>query len=202
MDWPKRIVEVLEKYYNLQEKSAGYLSDAQKTLFVSDLIRIYNSLDYTEKIDVVIPAKQEFLAKRAIVVDRLSNNKIHYDIIYKWPPNNGFDGNTENVVLKNGQVYDRIGSNEGRYISPLSKNGVPLSYLERALPYYIPEANIVDSPAYHRYKIKTDYSGNGKHKVIQGKIAQAFWTAPDDGGGIQVCLPEFVCNLRMVFADA
>ena len=90
----------------------------------------------------------------------------------KWPPKgtDGFvvdsAGNpiTELANLKAGQVFDRFGSNGGRFASPVD-NGEKLPFNTRGLPY--PE----DYQVYHQYEVVID--------LTEENILKAFKEAPD-----------------------
>lgn len=189
--FPKQLQDILEKYYEIQEKSSKKaLTPSQKKGLVKELISEYNNLVYTDKIDVLVPAKWEFLEERCIGRDIVSSKKIRYVIFYRWPPNNGFDGTTSSITLKRGKVYDRLGSSHGFFLSPVPRVGSVASVLDRAIPYYIPEKDITQNPAYHRYEVVYP-SGQKPYLTAQcGKTAHAFWCNPDDGGGIQIKMPQ------------
>lgn len=55
------------------------------------------------------------------------------------------------LTLNNGDYFDRYGSSNGRYVSPLEKNK-SFGYSERSLPY------VEDVRQYHRYKVTGDFS--------------------------------------------
>lgn len=203
--WPEQLQKILEHYYfDIQEKSASKtLSDHQKEKLVKDLISAYNSLKNDEKRDVLVPAKWQFLDDRAIRADQVGSKRYRYDIRYNWPPNDGFE-DFSRLTLIPGSEYDRIGGSKGTFLAPIAKNGEPLSFLARALPYYIPETNISNSPAYHRYRVLLQYQGYGssdRESVLQGLTAHAFWCNPDDGGGVQVKLPKRIKELGGVLDE-
>lgn len=204
--WPKPLYDILSYYFfEIQEKDIKKeLSTEQKRHLVSELILAYNSLSNIEKSDVLIPAKSEFLENHAIKADEVGSHQYRFDLNYKWPPNDGFEGARAKVILKPNCEYDRIGSPRGVFIAPIPDSGIPASFLSRAIPYYIPEKNIADSPAYHRYRVGSQYSGIGsseKESVLQGVIAHAFWCNPDDGGGTQLKLPERITALGGVLNE-
>lgn len=204
--WPEKLKKILAHYYfNIQEKNIRkILTLVQKEELVSELISAYNSLSSMEKLDVLIPARAEFVEDRAIKADKVGSKKYRYEVNYKWPPNDGFRGACKRITLIPGYEYDRIGSPKGSFIAPITKTGTPLSFLSRAIPYYIPESNIADSPAYHRYRVISQYQGIGlsdKESVLQGIVAHAFWYDPDDGGGTQVKLPKRIKELGAVFDE-
>lgn len=202
--WPQQIEELLQNYYRIQRNSGDILTAQEKGDLVKALIAAYDALSPAEKGDVLVPASGEFLKDCAIKAEKMADGKYRFDINYKWPPNDGFVGVPQRIALTTESEYDRIGSCKGKFLSPISRSGKPEQYLSRALPYYIPEPNIADSPAYHRYRIKSQYGGDtssGDGIVLQGIIAQAFWRCPDDGGGVQVKLPVYINRLGGVFDE-
>lgn len=203
--YPRTIEIILQHYYELQENNKErILSEEQRQNFVGELINAYNSLSKSEKCDVLVPANWKFLKEHAISSDQAGSKKYIYSINYKWPPNNGFADSFEKITLLPGQEYDRVGGPKGRFIAPLNEDGSAVSFLARAIPYYIPELNVNDSPAYHRYRVISAYRGVGSgdmQSVLQGKIASAFWHDPDDGGATQVKLPLKVYELKDVLYE-
>lgn len=199
-----RIQEILKRYSVLQSQNeADLLTEAQKQSLVAELKKVYDSMPVVEKCDVLVPANWQFIADHAICYDEVSSGVTVYDLLYKWPPNDGFVGQPSKSTLSMDEEYDRIGSAKGKYLAPISETGKPASYLERALPYYIPEENICDSPSYHRYRVRLVYSGEDSRdkNVLQGIVAHAFWNNPDDGGGIQIKLPKSINKLRGVLYE-
>lgn len=166
---------------------------------VAQLIEEYDQLTTAGRRDVLIPADSAFLKETAIGKEVLFDGSEEYYFLYNWPKDE-FDGPRLASELKAGEQYDRIGGEEGRYLSPLKADGSPESYLARALPYHIPEAQITNSPSYHCYTIKKPYTGEAGKPVLRGIIANAFrQTSPMDGGGIQVKLPKPINALKGVF---
>lgn len=203
--WPAKIEKVLEYYYGIQESNVPkVLTIDQRKDFVEKMISEYETLSYEERKDILVPAQWEFLAERAIKAEIVGTKKYRYDVCYNWPPNCGYEGVPQKVKLMSGCEYDRIGSDRGRFMSPISTDdGAICSFLERALPYYIPEEDISKSPAYHRYKVLLQYPGSSlsADEVFCGEIAHAFWCNPDDGGGTQVELPSPIGRLGVVFHE-
>lgn len=201
----QRIQEILQFYYSVQENSEERaLSAEQKEKMVDELKKAYDALDDFEKQDVLIPAKGAFLKNRSIKSDTVGTGETIYDFDYQWPSNDGFEGTPVESILLPNEKYDRIGGPKGRYVAPLNPDGTASSYQTRALPYYIPEADITNSPAYHCYKVIREYSGDRSSKngrVYRGKVTHAFWNDPDDGGGIQVKLPKSIKDLGGVLSD-
>lgn len=202
---PMKILDILERYYKIQEVSPSKtLTRSQITNMVGELIRAYDSLDISDRRDVLVPAKADFVEDHAIKANMLSTGRYRYEINYKWPPNNGFQDSFKRATLYPGEEYDRIGGPTGLYMSPLGADGMPESYLARALPYYLPESDITKSPAYHRYKVISQYKGTGPNiteSVLRGIIAHAFWNNPLDGGGTQVKLPVNIKKLGAILNE-
>ena len=127
-----------------------------------------------------------------------------YEFLYKFPDDGGFEEEPEIVKLEKGNIYDRIGSSEGRFMCPLI-NGIPQSYLQRAIPYYVPEkdTDITKNPSYHRYIVKKDFGEGDIEGIIAktGKIASCFWKEPDDGGGIQIELSRPIEETKDLFDE-
>jgi hypothetical protein len=94
----------------------------------------------------------------------------------KWPENDGFAGEPENVTLVRWTVIDRYGSEDGRFTADA---GTP--YEERSLPFD------ESSQEYHSYEVVEPIED-----VQQGKAADAF---NQPGGGTQQKLPESVGSL-------
>lgn len=198
------ILSVLKYYFKLQNKRPDkVLSDIEKEEMVQTLKKIYDSLSNREKCDVLVPAKWDVVSDHAILfdMDDISGEE-RYDISYKWPPHDGFkNGECSRSLLLRGEEYDRIGANTGKYLAPITKDGRISTYLERAIPYYIPESDITQNPSYHRYTVIKNYGDENEpdsNAVFRGLVAQAFWTNPDDGGGEQVKLSKTIGELREV----
>lgn len=200
-----RIQEVLKRYSSIQDtNNEKILTAQQKKAMVEELKKLYDSLTEVEKCDVLVPADWRFVSDHAILHDEVSTGNVVYDLAYNWPKNDGFYGKPSRATLLQNEEYDRIGGPKGKFLAPLSDSGVSQTYFERALPYYIPERNICDSPAYHRYKVIMAYSGEGiseDKSVLRGVVAPAFWNNPKDGGGTQVKLPRKINQLGSVLND-
>lgn len=198
MAWPDRIRLIIEMYYSMQTRSGGQLTASEKASLVDRLISVFDTLNRAERTDVLIPANENTLQDRAICKEVFYDGTVEYSFRYNWPAN-PFAGASASCVLNEAEQYDRIGGKEGRYLSPLKEDGTPESYLARAIPYYIPEARIVDCPSYHCYTVKQRYEGEAGKPVEKGTIAQAFQTHPADGGGVQIRLPVPIARLKEVF---
>ena len=159
----------------------------------------YNSLRRDEKVDILIPERAEWLQPIALTKYSSVEYTISWAFKYNWPKKN-WEGDQERIELKRGEVYDRIGSKHGKYVSPIINNK-PFSFLERALPYYIPEENISDSPAYHRYSIINPYGSATSDEAVKSVVAKAFHENPRDGGGLQVEFKMHLDEIKGVFLD-
>lgn len=200
MDIPMSFYRIIAGFFNKQvARSDNTLTNEERDGLVAQLIATYDKLRIEDKRDVLIPADGTYLKETAIGKEVLLDGTEEYFFQYNWPLDE-FDGLRHEYTLKEGEQYDRIGGEEGRYLSPLKEDGSPESYLARALPYYIPEARLTDSPSYHCYTIKNPYAGETGKPVLKGIIANAFrQTEPKDGGGIQVKLPLPIKALKGVF---
>lgn len=216
MKWAYEIEAIMIEYYDKQSKigidpntllpvmPTEYPDINTKKEMVTKLIEVYDKLSYSEKKDNLVPADAQFLNKLPISHKEYdSEYGSSYRFEYNFPENDGFEGNPTTYNLKQGEIYDRIGSAEGKFLSPVI-NGKPQSFLQRAIPYYVPEkdTDITKSPSYHRYVIIKNYSSNGLNKQVKiGKVSKCFWKNPDDGGGIQVKLPFPIEQFKDVFNE-
>lgn len=188
MIWPPALLRILEYYYKLQRSEKDTLSDARCKRLAKELISAYDGLERTERTDVLVPAEGAYMKPRAIKKKNLLDGSATFEIKYRWPPNDGFSGSVTPTDLEQDEQYDRLGNEDGRFLAPLvGDDPQPLS--ARAIPYYIPEADIRDNPAYHLYTVKKPYRDR-REAVLRGGIAQAFQKSPPDGGGTQICLPK------------
>ena len=198
MKLPNELYEIFQRYYKLQMSSESGLTVEQQERFVKELICTYNSLPRDLKQDVLIPAESQFLTNHfPIFSDSIASMEQEFEVDYIRPDNDGFAGNCEAIELQNGELYDRIGSCMGRYVAPFV-DGKPQSFKSRAIPYYIPEMDIRDNPAYHVYRVHMTHKSKPV-KAKRGKVAPAY--KPDYGNGTQVLLPKRICVLGDVLKD-
>ena len=197
MSLPVTLNIIVDSFFTQQCLNSNKLKESERSSLVEQLIIAYDRLDKKDRVDVLIPAEGRFLKEEAIKKEVLFDGSAEYYFQYKWPSNE-FDGLRWDCILAVGEKYDRIGGEDGTYLSPLKKDGTPESYLARAIPYYIPETNIEDSPSYHCYTVKVKYAGEVGRPVQKGIIAQAFWDKPRDGGGMQIKLPKKLGKLKGV----
>ena len=185
--WPEKLVTILLWYFKVQQNDPNHiLSDKQKDNLAKRLIKAYDSLSLEDKKDILVPAKGEYIQDHAITCEKTGSG-INYriNINYKWPRYDGFRTDIHEVSLTPGGEYDRLGNTNGRFLSPLFSDGSSASFLERALPYYVPEDDIRNNPAYHKYRVRDDYEDYGDVTFLEGEIAHAFWDNPDDGTSIK-----------------
>jgi len=136
-----------------------------------------------------------------------------------WPQHDGFvldaQGNPikHSITPQRGMTFDRLGSADGRFVSPTRGNGQPASFESRSLPYrHIPETS-------HRYVVTRNFSelpsavrnstdpaiiravnnhwgGNANNiTAFHGRTAPAFG---QPGGGEQIALPFSVEQLQQL----
>lgn len=179
-----RIVTISEKTVDgFRKYPALILTECEIDILVEALKREYDQLYFEEKIDLLIPAKGKYIKNSAIIVS-INDSANIYLFQYNWNvgKNKEFDGSVKEVRLKE-QEYDRIGAPTGTYLSPIY-NGIPYSCKARAIPYYIPENPISDSPAYHKY-----FANKNEEIVDFGIVASTFEKGNNcDGGADQIRL--------------
>ena len=168
------------------------LTNEEKKALVEALKTAYDREKDISKVDILVPASEAYCREEALTIYYGGN--IAYSINYKWDKatDSEFDGPVYELPLEE-REYDRIGAPTGTYLSPVF-NGVPYSCKERALPYYIPEEPISNSPSYHKY-----YATRNDLTVDYGKVAPMFDKGESpDGGAFQVRLKnnKSVGNLR------
>jgi hypothetical protein len=152
--------------------------------------------------DVPIPADRSFVN---------ANGEVDWSGV----PHQGFGldpaGNpiTKPTIPQPGEVFDRHGSGDGRFTSPVD-NGTPYSYDQRSLPW------AEDPPSYHQYVVERPFNeigsaidelppgpfrdyiekafakSSGSTSAQTGPIAPGFGHA---GGGVQTLLPLTVNEL-------
>lgn len=195
MVWPSILSNIITRFYEIQQKN-GKLSVLQKNLFVYSMKLAYNHLSFSEKVDILIPDKAEYLTDNPISSESTSSGNMSYFLSYRFPPSDGFvNGTREVAIFKIGETYDRLGGIHGRFLSPVI-NGHIESALARAIPYYVPEKNIEDNPSYHIYVVKKQYPRVPRIDTLsKGTIAPAFRENPCDGGGVQYLSKERLISL-------
>ncbi|WP_238916770.1 TNT domain-containing protein [Clostridium sp. YIM B02555] len=128
-------------------------SDIEK--YVSDMKNAYDNSSKVEKGDILVPESAEYLKNPPIALD--ADGVPYSDPNYKWPFNNGFKGKPMEIVPSVGDEFDRVGNENGRFVSPI-KDGVLIPKEKRALPYHFTEENIANEPSYNRYKVKRNFN--------------------------------------------
>ncbi len=91
---------------------------------------------------------------------------------WDWPDFDGFDGARVDMPMRPGEVLDRFGSPDGRYLAP---DGTP--FPERAMPPDSLDPTAEVDLNYHRYEVLKPFD------VPTGYIAPAFG---QPGGGLQM----------------
>lgn len=140
-----------------------------------------------------------------------------YEVNYNWPEKGGFAEEPHETALHKGDMFDRIGDEEGRYVCRIM-DGRRVSVDERSLPYYLIASSLTEEPAYHCYRVVLDFAdleraveeyGKGplraikrnyrksKGKIWEGTVLASFGKR---GGGNQLLLPLSVEELRKIKA--
>nr|MBQ4457151.1 glycohydrolase toxin TNT-related protein [Clostridia bacterium] len=120
---------------------------------VSAAQKLYLSVSRLDRADNLIPENASSLNSTKPVI---CSSTGEYRFQYEWNKgeNSEFDGDIqEGAVVAPGQFVDRIGSAEGRYVSPVPSTRDVYSVEERALPYFLIEDKITEEPAYHVYEV-------------------------------------------------
>lgn len=76
-------------------------------------------------------------------------------------------GTREMAVIEKGAKLDRIGSSDGRYLSPVPPDGHPYSIEERATGDRLPEQPIEANSCYHQYVAKQDLTRTNIENAIK-----------------------------------
>lgn len=191
MQWPIEIYNILEQYYLYSKMAPAESTNNRRRNLVRRLKTAYDELPFAQKVDVLVPADYHFLTEDAVKSDPISGLVNGYSIWYQWPDNDGFDGAKAISSLAQDEIYDRIGGEEGSFLTPLLE-GKTQTFLMRAIPYYVPEQDITSNPSYHQFRVKVNYES----QVFRGRIAPAFWHNPNDGGGVQVKIGKTIKVLK------
>ncbi len=192
--WPQSMQEILRRYWRIQRKNGNRLSELEKQQFTEEMIQAYDEATYDEKIDILVPQKGQFLLDEAISTKLAADKTALFSIYYDMPENDGFkEGTAHRATMQIGEKYDRLGSENGRFLSRVLPTG-PQPLESRALPYYIPEEDFTRNPAYHIYEVENDYSGiepncysSDSFAVLRGEVAEAFGKK---GLGEQTVIPK------------
>lgn len=115
----------------------------------------YANSSITDRGDILVPESAEYLKNPPIALD--ADGRPYSDPNYKWPPNNGFKGKPSEVTPCIGNEFDRVGSENGRFVSPI-KGETIIPKENRALPYHFTEENIANEPSYNRYKVTRNFN--------------------------------------------
>lgn len=127
--------------------------DILNSVLVSDLKKIYEHYYKNDKKALLVPFDRHTLYDTAV-----QKRGRRHMLRYRWnvEPGNRYaeftEGSYEQVDCIPKDTYlDRLGEPAGTYVCPLSPSGTPYTVSERALPYYLFEADIQEEWAYHRY---------------------------------------------------
>lgn len=130
--------EAIRANVNDTLKNIG-MSDMSPEEKVEAMNKVFNNLPEGAKKDIYVPAYARYLKGENSFNDEGEPS-------YLWEGNMGFDGKPEKCSLSVGQTVDRYGSESGSYVCEV-KNGVPVDYESRQLPY-------AENPEmYHQYEI-------------------------------------------------
>nr|WP_244991569.1 glycohydrolase toxin TNT-related protein [Clostridium senegalense] len=115
----------------------------------------YDSTPKEERGNNLVPEKTEYL-KNPPISGNSETGQRYEDPNYKWPNNGGFEGKPTEITPKEGQQFDRLGNEQGRFVAPIDDGQVQLKE-NRGLPYHFVENNITDEPSYHQYEVVRDF---------------------------------------------
>lgn len=134
---------------------------------VGNFRNLYDSADRTERIDIMIPFSPECLDDPPIELRTTDTGEMYYDFKYQWNRNHCKKEHNEfvsdpslkfNVTIPQGQILDRLGSDQGRFVSPVTDGDSPYPADMRALPYYFVEPCVTKEPSYHKYVVINEIS--------------------------------------------
>lgn len=129
-------------------------------MLVDDLQRVYEAASH--KGDVLVPKDAKCLdADEPVSVpyDENSLFAVRYAFPKKTPANPHPEFSDYKVMDKipGGMKFDRLGPENGKWVSPLEK-GSAYSVSERSLPYYFKGKNPIKEPSYHAYSVERDFT--------------------------------------------
>lgn len=135
--------------------SEGNMTLETKKQLVDTMKKAYDDTPKEERGDILVPEKPEFL-KDPPIAENKNTGKRYGDVNYDWPSNGGFEGKPEEIIPQVGEKFDRVGTENGRYVTPL-EGDAPQPVEKRALPYHFAENNITDEPSYHSYEVDRNF---------------------------------------------
>ena len=191
-EWPKEILDLMKDADKRKEEDSFDVEE-----FVVKVKAAYDRLPYNQRVDVLVPVSAGFLkpnpirkepnsayglSNRSGDVEQKSKTYFYFD--YDWDTSeDGSEAGMFDAEWYVGDMFDRVGPPNGSFLCPVEEGRV-YSAEERAVPYYIPEKSIQQSPSYHMYEIINVVEGVTLQK---GKIARFKNPIGNDlsGGGIQ-----------------
>lgn len=123
--------------------------------------------------DILVPFAEQTLTLKAV---RISHNG-DYAFSYRFPDasiNEEFVDPEEVLVISKGTQLDRLGSESGKYASPVGADGHVYSVAERALPYYFMQSLVVEEPSYHKYSVRKEITKENLIEAIEGGDISVF----------------------------
>lgn len=194
---PENISAILKKYFRNKDLSSQKI----RAQLVVELQAAYDSCTTEEKVDVLVPAYEAFLDKEKCIRDIPQQSRYGEDfepllyIAYAWAIDivDGFNKKPKPFKPKKGMLVDRIGDNLGTFVCLVPTKRDPYDKYERAIPYYIPEDDITQNPAYHIYKLTSSEIKNARI----GDTAPQFWDLFNikSGGAKQIKFSEQIREL-------
>ncbi len=145
---------IKDDIYNKRD-SEGKVSKEDINEFVNKMQETYDSASKEERGNNLVPKKAEYLNNPPMSGNDETGQR-YDDPNYKWPENNGFEGKPNEITPKEGDQFDRLGNEKGRFVAPI-ENGEVQPKENRGLPYYFKEDNISDEPSYHKYEVTRDF---------------------------------------------
>lgn len=169
----------------------------------------------SERKNNLVPGHTDYIRRDGSAV--LMNWWGSYEVNYCWPDNDGFAEEPHETELREGDLFDRIGDEKGRYVCRIM-DGRRVSVDERSLPYYLIARTLTGEPAYHCYRVIQDFSAlkekisklegfrrairdnyrKSKGKIWEGTVLASFGRK---GGGNQLILPlsiEELLDLKVI----
>ena len=141
--------KISQKYYDYTQSGKNF-TEALKEEFVSELKEKYLAAPLAERADNLIPGSGKYVKNIIKVKDSQGSDCYHID--YKYDGDGLVDGSRTMKINQVGEVFDRVGSEEGRTVGAMDENGNLPTWEERAVPYLKTQKNVTDEPAYHRYQ--------------------------------------------------
>ncbi len=149
-----RLNDIKDDVYNKRD-GEGKVSIEDKQEFVNKMKEEYDSTLKEDRGNNLVPEKAEYLNNPPMSGNNETGQR-YDDPNYKWPNNGGFEGKPTEITPKEGQQFDRLGNEQGRFVAPIDDGQVQPKE-NRGLPYHFVENNITDEPSYHQYEVTRDF---------------------------------------------